>query len=93
MPYILGKLGRHKEAKAIIEYMSAEARGIEPVLLAMAHMGVGDTDKALDAIDAGLNANPYLTGQYIRTQFEFEVLKEHPRFREQLRKLEEMERV
>ena len=93
MPYILGKLGRHKEAKAIIKSMTSRAENIEPITFATAHMGVGDTDKALDAIDAGLKVNPYLTGQFIRTFFEFRELKEHPRFREQLRKLEEMERV
>ncbi len=84
----LGRLGRTAEAHAILAglALTAEARHVPDVIVAIARTDVGQAEQALDALDRALEGrDPYLVLLHVSPWFD--PLRQHPRFQSIHRRL------
>lgn len=86
--YALAKLGRHDEAKAILEgLLKRSAEGYVPQYhIAVAYMGFGDRTNALNWLEKGLKErDPRMV--FLRSERFWDDLRSEPRFIELMKKL------
>jgi TolB-like protein/DNA-binding winged helix-turn-helix (wHTH) protein/Tfp pilus assembly protein PilF len=83
-----GRAGRGSHARAMLSELQARARTqhVSPFAFALAHMGAGETDKAIDALAAAYRSREWYLC-VLKTEPVFDPLRENPRFQELLRQL------
>jgi tetratricopeptide (TPR) repeat protein len=77
----LARAGRSQEARKILDEMDTFAQGsyVSSFSRSMIHLGLGERDKALDALEAGLEERAY-TMSYIAVHPICDALRNEPRF-------------
>ena len=77
----LARAGRTKEAREILDQMDSFGQGsyVSSFSRSMVHLGLGERDKALDALEAGLEERAY-TMSYIAVHPICDPLRNEPRF-------------
>ena len=96
LAYVCGKLGRVDEVQQILKKMltyQADGNQVEPIAFAKLHLGLGNTETALDYIEEGLQISPFTTAEFMRTPIYFAELENHPRYIRLLEKLSALESV
>jgi pentatricopeptide repeat protein len=81
LAYAYARTGRPDEARKILEEMEqvAAARYLASPQLALIHLGLGETDKALERLERGLEERSYFM-IYLRADPIYDELRSHPRF-------------
>jgi tetratricopeptide (TPR) repeat protein len=81
-----GLAGKPAKAKVILREIEARAESayVSPYHFAYAHMGAGESERALDFLERAVNERGGAT-YGIKSSFVFIPLRAHPRFRELLR--------
>jgi pentatricopeptide repeat protein len=81
LAYAYARAGRPGEARKILEEMeqAAAARHLASPQLAVIHLGLGETDRALDRLERGLEERSYFM-IYLRADPIYDELRSHPLF-------------
>ncbi len=88
LAYALAASGAHDQARAILHTLhdAATSRFVDPLGIALIHIGLGENDQALDWLDAAVEARSS-TLIYIRAKANFDPLRGDPRFAALLRRI------
>lgn len=83
-----GRAGRPSKARAMLSELQARARTqhVSPFAFALAHVGAGEADKAVDALEAAYRSREWYLC-VLKTEPVFDPLRGHARFRALLRQL------
>jgi serine/threonine protein kinase/tetratricopeptide (TPR) repeat protein len=84
----LGIVGRTGEAREILDELRARRQKayLSPYWISLVHLGLGETDKALDCLEAGYKERAAYMN-LIHVYYHFDPVRGHPRFEELLRKM------
>lgn len=90
--FVYGRMGREQDARAMLgrlDEVAAEGRYVSPVLRAWVHSGLGETEEALDWLQAGYDARAHRLGLGIKGfSVIYDPIREDPRFRTMLQSLD-----
>ncbi len=89
----LGIVGRTGEAREILEELKArrEKAYLSPYWISLVHLGLGETDKALDCLETGYEERAAYMN-IIGVYYHFDPVRSHPRFQAIVRKMNLPER-
>jgi serine/threonine-protein kinase len=81
LAYALARAGRTAEARAILEEMTAllEKQYVPAPQLALIHLGLNETEKALDLLERGLDERSYWM-VYLHADPVYDAIRSEPRF-------------
>ncbi|MBP7707722.1 MAG: protein kinase [Candidatus Aminicenantes bacterium] len=90
----LGLAGRTGEARGILEELKArrEKAYLSPYWISLVHLGLGETDRALDCLEAGY-AERAAYMNIIHVYHQFDPVRGHPRFQAIVRKMDLPDRL
>jgi len=91
--YLYGRLGRKAEARKLLEQLdelAARGRYVSPVSRAQIYIGLGEKDKAFELLDKGYKTHSSWL-PYIKTEFFYDSLRDDPRFKDLLRRMNLLE--
>jgi tetratricopeptide (TPR) repeat protein len=85
---VLGRLGRKSEARAMLEALRdvASSAYVSPIDFALVHVGLGETEAALDELDRAFEEKDAAL-VYLRTQPGLAPLRSEPRFQDLLKRM------
>ena len=86
---VYGRAGRPDEARAVLEQLTTRARttSVPPFAMAVAYMGLGELDRALDWLEMGAEERDVLVVSIVKSDPLLVPLHGHPRYRALLRKM------
>jgi TolB-like protein/DNA-binding winged helix-turn-helix (wHTH) protein/tetratricopeptide (TPR) repeat protein len=86
--FVLGRNGRHDEARAVLQRLTAlaQTRYVPPTSLAMVHSGLGDIDAALKSLERAVEMRDTRLA-YLKDDPRWAPLRSNPRFAALLRRM------